>query len=56
MPGETGGQAFCQVRHVGQSTLPGEQVVVPGYTVGQAVLQDGTGEPALVQRGSCKAV
>ena len=36
MPGETGGQAFCQVRHVGKSTLPGERVVVPGYTVGQA--------------------
>ena len=34
------------VNHVGQSILPGEQAVVSGYHVWQAVLPGGTGGQA----------
>ena len=42
--------------HAGQFILPGEQSVVPGYHIGQAVLPCGTGGQTLVPYGSCGAV
>ena len=42
------GKLKCQVHHVGQSLLPCEKAVVPGYNDGQAVLPGGTYVKVLV--------
>ena len=52
-PGADLGKLQWQVDRLGQSILPGERVVVPGYHVGQAALLGGAGVHALLLEGSC---